>query len=70
MRAYLWRRLADPVYRRRALQFAVDAVLAAAAFALAFQLRFLDAEGGIPDRYETMLLESVAVGSSRWPEGH
>ena len=61
MRAYLWRRLADPVYRRRALQFAVDAVLAAAAFALAFQLRFLDAEGGIPDRYETMLLESVAV---------
>ena len=44
-------RLADPVYRRRALEFAADAVLAALAFALAFLLRFLDDAGEIPDRY-------------------
>ena len=46
-------RLSNPVYRRRALQFAADALLAAAAFALAFKLRFLDVPGGIPERYET-----------------
>jgi FlaA1/EpsC-like NDP-sugar epimerase len=50
----------DPVYRRRALEFVADALLAAAAFALAFKLRFLDVAGGIPDRYETMLVGSVA----------
>jgi FlaA1/EpsC-like NDP-sugar epimerase len=60
MRAYLWRRVADPVFRRRALQFAADTLLAAAAFALAFQLRFLDVEGGIPPHYESMLLGSIA----------
>ncbi len=49
----------DPVYRRWALQFAADALLAAAAFALAFKLRFLDASGGIPDRYWTMLTGSI-----------
>ncbi|MGH2966854.1 MAG: polysaccharide biosynthesis protein [Solirubrobacterales bacterium] len=57
----------DPVYGRRALQFAADAVLAAVAFALAFQLRFLDATGGIPDRYWTMLTGTivfVAVGKA------
>jgi FlaA1/EpsC-like NDP-sugar epimerase len=57
----------DPVYRRRALQFAADAVLAAIAFALAFKLRFLDASGGIPDRYWTMLTGAivfVAVGKA------
>jgi FlaA1/EpsC-like NDP-sugar epimerase len=57
----------DPVYRRRALQFAADALLAAAAFALAFKLRFLDASGGIPDRYWTMLTGAivfVAVGKA------
>ena len=50
----------DPVHRHRALQFAADAILAAAAFGLAFRLRFLDAAGGIPDRYGTMLAGSVA----------
>ena len=57
----------DPVYRRRALQFAADALLAAIAFALAFKLRFLDASGGIPDRYWTMLTGTVvfvAVGKA------
>ena len=53
-------RFSDSVYGRRALQFAADAVLAAAAFGLAFRLRFLDAQGGIPDRYWTMLIGSVA----------
>jgi FlaA1/EpsC-like NDP-sugar epimerase len=53
-------RLTDPVYRRRALELIADALLAAAAFALAFKLRFLDMPGGIPDRYETMLAGSVA----------
>ena len=60
MRAYLWRRLTDPVYRRRALQLGADAALAAAAFILAFQLRFLDVEGGLPERYRTMLWGSIA----------
>ncbi len=53
-------RLGDPVYRRRALEFAADALLCAAAFALAFFLRFLDDGGRIPERYVTMLLGSVA----------
>jgi FlaA1/EpsC-like NDP-sugar epimerase len=60
-------RLKDPVYRRRALQFSADAVLAAMAFALAFVLRFIDVPFGIPDRYVTMLTESVvfvAVGKA------
>ena len=55
------------MYGRRALQFAADAVLAAIAFALAFKLRFLDASGGIPDRYWTMLTGAivfVAVGKA------
>jgi FlaA1/EpsC-like NDP-sugar epimerase len=52
--------LSDPVYRRRALELAADAVLLAAAFALAFKLRFLDVTGGIPERYEAMLAGSVA----------
>ncbi|MFL5891796.1 MAG: polysaccharide biosynthesis protein [Solirubrobacterales bacterium] len=53
-------RLKDPVYRRRAEQFFADVVLAAAAFALAFVLRFLDVPLGIPARYVTMLAGSVA----------
>ncbi len=53
-------RLGDPVYRRRALEFAADALLCAAAFALAFFLRFLDDGGRIPERYVTMLLGSIA----------
>jgi FlaA1/EpsC-like NDP-sugar epimerase len=42
------------------LELAADALLCAAAFALAFKLRFLDAPGGIPERYETMLAGSIA----------
>ncbi len=53
-------RLRSPSYRRRAQQFAVDALLAAAAYALAFKLRFLDVPGGIPERYEDMLPGSIA----------
>jgi FlaA1/EpsC-like NDP-sugar epimerase len=48
------------VYKRRAQQFAADAVLAAIAFALAFVLRFLDVPIGIPHRYVTMLAGSIA----------
>ena len=49
----------DDVYGRRVLKFGADVVLAAAAFALAFCLRFLDA-GGIPERYWTMLTGTIA----------
>jgi FlaA1/EpsC-like NDP-sugar epimerase len=42
------------------MQFLADAALAAAAFGLAFRLRFLDSPGGIPDRYWTMLTGSIA----------
>jgi len=52
------RRLTHPAYRHRALQFGADALLAAAAFALAFILRFLDA--GLPERYADMLWQSIA----------
>jgi FlaA1/EpsC-like NDP-sugar epimerase len=52
-------RLNHPVYRNRTLQVAADAVLVALAFFLAFRLRFLD-DPGLPDRYETLLLQSVA----------
>jgi FlaA1/EpsC-like NDP-sugar epimerase len=65
--SYLRRRAVDPVYRRRALHFGADAVLAAAAYAAAFKLRFLDVSGGIPDRYETMLggtIVFVALGQA------
>jgi FlaA1/EpsC-like NDP-sugar epimerase len=54
-------RLNDRVYVHRATHFVADAVLAAAAFALAFRLRFLDAPGGIPHRYVVMLTGSVAL---------
>src|SRR5919107_911992 len=50
----------DPVYRRRALEFLVDTLLVAAAFGLAFALRFVDNDFVLPDRYETMLVGSVA----------
>jgi len=50
----------DPVNRRRVLELGADALLCALAFALAFQLRFLDAPGGIPDHYAEMLVASVA----------
>ena len=60
-------RLRAPVLRYRIFQLAADAVLAALAFWLAFEIRFIDANGGIPDRYETMLVGSiafVAIGTS------
>jgi FlaA1/EpsC-like NDP-sugar epimerase len=53
-------RLRDPVYAWRALRFGCDALLAAAAFGLAFRLRFLDTAGGIPERYWTMFVGTVA----------
>jgi FlaA1/EpsC-like NDP-sugar epimerase len=53
-------RLVNPVYRHRVLQMAADAALAALAFFLAFQLRFLDVPNGIPERYSTMLWTSIA----------
>ena len=53
-------RLNDPVYRNRTLQVIADLGLVSLAFYLAFRLRFLDDPGGIPDRYQTLLLQSVA----------
>ena len=53
-------RLRAPVLRHRIFQLAADAALAALAFFLAFEIRFLDEPGGIPDRYETMLFGSIA----------
>jgi FlaA1/EpsC-like NDP-sugar epimerase len=54
-------RLNHPVYRSRTLQVAADALLVALAFYLAFRLRFLDDAGGIPDRYQTLLWQSLGV---------
>ncbi len=54
------RRFIDPVHRHRVLVILADGLLAAAAFALAFEIRFLDVAGGIPARYETMLWGSIA----------
>jgi FlaA1/EpsC-like NDP-sugar epimerase len=53
-------RFTNPVYRHRLIQLAADAVLVAAAYYLAFRLRFLDASGGIPERYEHMWTHSIA----------
>jgi FlaA1/EpsC-like NDP-sugar epimerase len=53
------KRFNDPVYRHRLAQFLADAVIAALAFFLAFQLRFLDEAGGIPSRYWTVLWGSI-----------
>jgi FlaA1/EpsC-like NDP-sugar epimerase len=52
-------RLKYPVWRHRLTQIAADAVLVAAAYYLAFRLRFLDASGGIPERYDHMLANSI-----------
>jgi FlaA1/EpsC-like NDP-sugar epimerase len=52
-------RLKHPVYRHRLTQIAADAILLAAAYYLAFRLRFLDAPGGIPERYDHMLATSI-----------
>jgi FlaA1/EpsC-like NDP-sugar epimerase len=53
-------RFKHPVYRQRLIQIAADAILVAAAYYLAFRLRFLDAPGGIPGRYDHMLGNSIA----------
>ena len=52
-------RLKYPVWRHRLIQIAADAVLVAIAYYLAFRLRFLDAAGGIPERYDHMLANSI-----------
>ena len=52
-------RLKYPVWRHRLIQIAADALLVAAAYYLAFRLRFLDASGGIPERYDHMLANSI-----------
>src|ERR687896_190512 len=60
-------RLNHPVYRNRLLQIVLDAGLAALAWYLAFQLRFVDLPNGIPGRYEEILTGSivfVAVGKT------
>jgi FlaA1/EpsC-like NDP-sugar epimerase len=60
-------RLNHPVYRNRLLQIVLDAGLAALAWYLAFQLRFIDLPNGIPGRYEEILTGSivfVAVGKT------
>ena len=54
------RRFTHPAVRHRALQFAADALLAAAAFALAFALRFIDVPRGMPEPYQEMLWQSIA----------
>ena len=65
----LVRRRTDHVYGRWVLKFGADVLLAAAAFALAFSLRFLDAPGGIPERYWTMLTGTIAFATApaAWP---
>jgi FlaA1/EpsC-like NDP-sugar epimerase len=60
-------RLNHPVYRNRLLQIVLDAGLAALAWLLAFELRFVDLPNGIPGRYEEILTGSilfVAVGKT------
>jgi FlaA1/EpsC-like NDP-sugar epimerase len=52
-------RLRHPVFRHRALQVAIDAALIALAYYAAFRLRFLETEGGVPDRYREMLWASI-----------
>ena len=53
-------RLNHPVYRGRTMQMVADALLVAIAFSCAFKLRFLDDPDGIPERYTTLLVQSVA----------
>ncbi|MGZ5411012.1 MAG: polysaccharide biosynthesis protein [Solirubrobacterales bacterium] len=52
-------RLINPVFRHRAQQIAIDAACVALAFYAAFRLRFLETEGGVPDRYRDMLWGSI-----------
>jgi FlaA1/EpsC-like NDP-sugar epimerase len=52
-------RLNLPVYRIRVIQVLADALLIAAAYFLAYQLRFLDEPHGWPHRYEALFGETV-----------
>jgi FlaA1/EpsC-like NDP-sugar epimerase len=52
-------RFNQPVYRYRIPQLAVDAVLVAVSFYMAFRLRFLEFHGGVPERYREMLYSSI-----------
>jgi FlaA1/EpsC-like NDP-sugar epimerase len=52
-------RFNHPVYRNRMTQLAADAALVAAAYFLAFQLRFLDEPHGWPERYQVLFAQSV-----------
>ena len=52
-------RLKHPVYRHRLLQIVADAGLLALAYYLAFRMRFLETEGGVPDVYRHMLWTSI-----------
>ncbi len=60
-------RLRSPVLRHRILQLLADAALVALAFFLAFEIRFIDEPGGIPNRYLEMITGSivfVAIGKA------
>src|SRR5215207_1142911 len=48
-------RLKHPVYRQRLWQLGADAVLLALAYYIAWRLRFLETEGGVPEKYREML---------------
>jgi FlaA1/EpsC-like NDP-sugar epimerase len=52
-------RLKHPVYRHRLLQILADAALLAFAYYLAFRMRFLETEGGVPEVYRQMLWASI-----------
>jgi FlaA1/EpsC-like NDP-sugar epimerase len=52
-------RLNHPVYRSRGLHALTDAILVALAFFLAFRLRFLDSQHGMPDRYWSLFTNAV-----------
>jgi FlaA1/EpsC-like NDP-sugar epimerase len=51
---------AVPVHRHSLPQVALDAVLAALAYYLAFQFRFDGVEGGIPRQYDTLFDNTIA----------
>jgi FlaA1/EpsC-like NDP-sugar epimerase len=53
-------RFKNPVYRHRLWQLGADAALIALAYYLAWRLRFLETEGGVPENYREML--GVTIG--------
>ena len=58
-------RLTHPVYRHRLLQIVADAALLALAYYLAFRLRFLENEGGVPDVYRAHAVDVDRLRRSR-----